>query len=75
MPLYEYRCRDCGREFEALVRGSETPVCPHCTSVKLEKLLSVPAAPSFADRSLPMAGADSPCGRPQCAGGGCMFGD
>ncbi|MBO4793930.1 MAG: zinc ribbon domain-containing protein, partial [Deltaproteobacteria bacterium] len=28
MPLYEYRCDDCGAEFEELCRESETPPCP-----------------------------------------------
>jgi len=74
MPLYEYHCRECGREFEVLVRGSEQIECPHCHSAKLEKLLSVPAAPSSSDRSLPVAAPPGTCGRPQC-GSGCMYGD
>ena len=30
MPIYEYACHDCGREFETLVRGDEQPKCPKC---------------------------------------------
>lgn len=32
MPTYEYRCRDCGREFEIFQRMSDDPVapCPGC---------------------------------------------
>jgi putative FmdB family regulatory protein len=32
MPTYEYRCRDCGNEFEKFQRMSEEPVaeCPAC---------------------------------------------
>ena len=41
MPLYEYSCQKCSRKIELLVRGDETPVCPHCESTKLTKLLSV----------------------------------
>ena len=44
MPLFEYRCQDCSRDFEVLVRGSETPHCPSCNSESLEKRLSVFAA-------------------------------
>jgi putative FmdB family regulatory protein len=44
MPIYEYACRDCGHEFETLVRGSEQPSCSHCASPDLEKKLSVFAA-------------------------------
>src|SRR5229473_3349809 len=41
MPLYEYRCRDCGKEFEALILPSfsNVPACPACGSTKLEQLL------------------------------------
>ncbi len=46
MPIYEYACGECQREFELLVRSSEQPVCPNCGAVKLERLLSVPAAHS-----------------------------
>jgi len=40
MPLYDFRCRACGQEFEALVRGESTPVCAACGSADLERLLS-----------------------------------
>jgi len=40
MPLYEYVCRACGHEFEALVRGGNVPPCPACKSPNLERLLS-----------------------------------
>jgi putative FmdB family regulatory protein len=43
MPLYEYKCRGCGRRFEALVRSGDTPACPSCHSADLERQLSVPA--------------------------------
>ena len=40
MPLYEYECRQCGHEFEALVIGARKPVCPRCKSDDLEKRVS-----------------------------------
>ena len=40
MPLHEYRCRACSREFEALVGRQTTPVCPDCGAEDLERLLS-----------------------------------
>jgi putative FmdB family regulatory protein len=43
MPIYEYRCKDCGNEFEALVRKSDVPACPGCSGTELERLLSLPA--------------------------------
>lgn len=43
MPIYEYRCNDCGTTFDQLVRGPNTVTCPGCGSAALEKLLSTPA--------------------------------
>jgi putative FmdB family regulatory protein len=41
MPLYEYRCRGCKRQFEALVRAQDpAPKCPGCQSGDLERLHS-----------------------------------
>lgn len=40
MPLYDFHCRTCGREFEALVRGADRPTCPGCHGADLERLLS-----------------------------------
>ena len=40
MPLFDYNCQACGHPFEALVRASDTPVCPQCGSTALEKCLS-----------------------------------
>ena len=41
MPLYEYVCRACNHEFEALVRSQDPPpACPSCKSSDLEKLIS-----------------------------------
>ncbi len=40
MPLYEYRCRACSSEFEALIGRQTTPVCPKCGTEDLERLLS-----------------------------------
>ena len=43
MPIYEYRCRDCGATVEVLVRGGGgTVTCPHCGSASLDKLISAP---------------------------------
>ena len=44
MPLYEYQCKDCGDEFEKMVRFSEAdqnPACPVCQSQNTKKKISV----------------------------------
>ena len=42
MPFYEYRCADCGHEFEAMQKMSDEPLvdCPECGRPGLVKLVS-----------------------------------
>jgi putative FmdB family regulatory protein len=45
MPIFEYECISCGKEFERLVRSSSvSPECPGCSGTELRKKLSAPAA-------------------------------
>lgn len=41
MPIYEYKCTKCGKEFELIQKFSDKPVkkCPDCSG-KVEKLIS-----------------------------------
>ncbi len=41
MPIYDYRCKECNKTCELLIRSSTIPVCPECGSSQLEKQLSV----------------------------------
>ena len=41
MPLFDFHCRTCGHEFEALTRPQDPPPkCPSCQGSDLERLLS-----------------------------------
>ena len=40
MPLYDFRCRACGAQFEALARPPTPPVCPACAGADLGRLQS-----------------------------------
>lgn len=42
MPLYEYVCKACGNELEALQKLSADPLkdCPQCQQPELEKKIS-----------------------------------
>lgn len=41
MPLYEYRCEQCGHQREFLQkRDAEAPACPACGHAAMNKLLS-----------------------------------
>lgn len=75
MPLYEYVCESCRDEFELLVRGDESPVCPACGGKKLVQLLSVVAAHTAGSRDLPVCSTTTPsgCGLPQCGAGRCAM--
>ncbi len=70
MPIYEYRCESCAREFETLVlRKSEVVQCPACGSEQLSKLISAHAV----GHGMPDTACDSaPCSpMPACGSGMC----
>ena len=64
MPLFKYSCANCHKESEILIRGHETPVCPHCGSDNLTKQLS-----AFSAKVATPAG-QAPAGG-GCCGGAC----
>ena len=43
MPIYEYRCCECGERFEELVSASaeSAPPCPSCGAAGASRLLSM----------------------------------
>ena len=53
MPIFEYACRSCGHQFEALVFGGKVPPCPECEGKDLEKLLSGFAVGGSTSSALP----------------------
>lgn len=54
MPIFEYQCTSCGKEFELLVRNSSAaPECPACSGTDLRKKMSAPAAIMGAASSMP----------------------
>lgn len=44
MPIYEYFCEQCGHEFDALQKMSDSPLsnCPACEKEALKKKISAP---------------------------------
>lgn len=58
MPIFEYACKKCGQQFEALVRpNADAPVCPACQGTELEKLISIPAVKSESTHALALGAA------------------
>lgn len=41
MPIFEYKCNKCGEDFEKLVFGNQTILCPKCDSDDVRKKFSV----------------------------------
>ena len=62
MPIYEYRCEDCGNRFEKLVLNKTAELsCPSCGHERLVQELSVFATRSGASRE-PVGGGGCPAG-------------
>ncbi len=64
VPLYEYVCRKCSRQFEELIFGDAKASCPSCQSQDLERVLSVIAVGKAQPEPPP-----SPCGSCPSRGG------
>ncbi len=60
MPIFEYICKQCDHEFEAIVYGGKKAECPKCQSKQLAPQLSVFAV-----------AAKGPSSPARSAGGGC----
>ena len=45
MPIYEYKCSNCGHQFEKIQKFSDDPLkkCPKCDKNALNKLISSPS--------------------------------
>jgi putative FmdB family regulatory protein len=77
MPIFEYICKQCHHQFEALVYGKQKAECPKCHATKLEPQLSVFAVSakiSSPSASAPSSGACGSCGDPRSPGA-CSLGD
>ncbi len=41
MPIFDYKCRDCGEKFEQIVRSGDDAVeCPGCGSAAVDRQFS-----------------------------------
>ena len=70
MPIYEYHCEKCEKNFECLIIGSDKPECTHCNSKKVTKLMSASAFVSKgAEGQTVSSSAGSSCSG--CSAGSC----
>ncbi len=75
MPIYDYKCSDCGTTYDIFHKVREVEediVCPSCYSQKHVRLISAPSF-SMHGRSSNSLSTDStpPCGDGSCCGGAC----
>lgn len=64
MPIYEYKCEECGKTFEVLTKASnrdDEKKCPDCGSKKVKRAFSVFGVGG--------SGGNSTSQSPSCGGG------
>ena len=72
MPIYEYDCKNCGGNFDKLVRSASaatTVTCPTCDSGEVKKRLSVFSS-KLAGGSTGAYGSSTASSAANCAPGG-----
>jgi putative FmdB family regulatory protein len=70
MPIYDYRCRQCGGVCEIFLRSldGEPAKCPHCGSEGLERLVSTfRVLGSGLGEGSTCCGRDTRCESPPCS--------
>ena len=75
MPIYEFRCDECGRTSEHLMASGdeENIICGSCGSTKMTRVLSAPSHFSFGTGQMPnrtCCGRQERCETPPCSEGG-----
>ena len=73
MPLYEYHCDSCERDFEkrrAIREANEAIQCPECESTEVTRKLSLFVALTKSDSGMSSLGGGGGCG----CGGACACG-
>lgn len=73
MPIYDFKCRDCGRISEVLLRATDKIVCcPSCGSENMERLVpsSYMVKTNAPAPGTTCCGRDERCATPPCSTGG-----
>ncbi|NVM23471.1 MAG: zinc ribbon domain-containing protein [Desulfobacterales bacterium] len=67
MPIFEYHCMKCDKDFEVLVLGNQKVSCPACNGSKVKKLLSAFSHKSDAGFSSSKGSACTSCNAASCS--------
>lgn len=72
MPIYEYLCNKCGKNFEYLQMGGDGSgiQCPHCQSGDISRLMSCFATGAGQGGASGLGLASAPGGGHKCGSGG-----
>ncbi|MCK4352270.1 zinc ribbon domain-containing protein [candidate division WOR-3 bacterium] len=76
MPVYEYRCKKCGKVteiFQKSLTSNEPAICSHCGSTNLMRLISAPTMVRVGDSSpkgTTCCGRTERCDTPPCSDDG-----
>ena len=75
MPIYQYKCRDCGELSELMLpmqQNDRTITCRSCGNSNMEKLISAPSLIKDGTGSpgTTCCGRDERCETPACSTGG-----
>jgi putative FmdB family regulatory protein len=76
MPIYEYKCQECGEVVEVFVRSTRSKIdlsCHNCKSTNLQKIFSTPSMVNIGNSStkgLTCCGQTERCETPPCSDGG-----
>jgi len=74
MPIYTYKCQECGETFEFLMmKNSEEPRCPKCGGIKVEKQFTAPASirrGNSNQEGITCCGRTERCDSPPCSSDG-----
>ena len=72
MPIYEYRCEECGHQFERLARSihdeSLELVCPSCEGAAVRRLISAPTVRTSAKAGGSTEATETPAPKPPVFG-------
>jgi len=69
MPIYEYNCPRCHKDFEAIVMGNKKVVCPHCKCAKPDKKMSTFGMAGSSEKGGSLGSSGSSCSG--CSSGSC----
>ncbi|MBD3288189.1 zinc ribbon domain-containing protein [candidate division KSB1 bacterium] len=67
MPIYEYKCQNCGEkfeEFQSVGSGNEDVACPNCGTPRPERLFSAFSSSGTSERAAGSSGSCGPVGSP-----------